>query len=92
MLYLKYDYYCILAERTISTAAFVAISLGVVVFIVGLALIILIVLLLKFKAKIQKTSETKKSEKMQIYEEINLSQVIDSTANVAYEVCPQKPH
>lgn len=67
--------------------------MAVVIIIIGLALITLIVVLLKSKAKIQKVlSETKENEKMQIYEEINLSQAIDSmAANVAYDVRPQNP-
>ena len=64
--------------------------MGVVTVLITSALIIVTIFLVRSRLKVQKLlMETKAKEKMQIYEDIDLSQVIDSMKNVAYEAPPQ---
>ena len=60
--------------------------MGVVIILVVGALIIMIVLFIQSRLKIRRIlREIKSKEKMQIYEEVNQSEIIDSMKNVAYE-------
>lgn len=64
--------------------------MGVVIIFISGALIIVTILLVKSRLKVQKLlRERKAKEKMQIYEDIDLSQIIDSMKNVAYETPSQ---
>jgi hypothetical protein len=64
--------------------------MGVVIILISSALIIVIIFLVKSRLKVQKLlRERKAKEKMQIYEDIDLSQIIDSMKNVAYETPSQ---
>jgi hypothetical protein len=67
-----------------------AVPMGVVIILISSALIIVIIFLVKSRLKVQKLlRERKAKEKMQIYEDIDLSQIIDSMKNVAYETPSQ---
>lgn len=69
-----------------SGTTYAAILMGVLILIVTVALIIIIVFLALSKAKLQKKlSETRMKNNAQIYEDVDLSQIIDSMKNVAYE-------
>ena len=60
--------------------------MGVVVILIAGALVIMIVLYIRSRLKIQRIlREVKSKEKMQIYEVVNQSEIIDSMKNVAYE-------
>ena len=62
--------------------------MGVFILIITIALIIVIVFLALSKAKLQKKlseTSTKINNNALIYEDIDLSQIIDSMKNVAYE-------
>ena len=60
--------------------------MGVVVILIVSALVIMIVLSIRSRLKIQRIlREIKSKEKRQIYEEVNQSEFIDSMKNVAYE-------
>ena len=60
--------------------------MGVIIILVVGALIIMIVLFIRSRLKIRKIlREIKSKEKIQIYEEVNQSEIIDSMKNVAYE-------
>ena len=64
--------------------------MAVVIILISSALIIVTVLLVRSRLKVQKLlMERKAKEKMQIYEDIDLSQIIDSMKNVAYEAPSQ---
>ena len=74
-----------------ATTYYAVISMGMVILITAVVLIIVIALLLKSKARLQNLlTEKRAAEKVQIYEDIDLSHVINSEENVAYEVCPPK--
>lgn len=65
--------------------------MGVVIILIVGALIVMIVFFIRSRLKIQKIlMEIKSKQKMQIYEEVNQSEIIDSLKNVAYEV-PSPP-
>ena len=67
-----------------------AIPMGIVIILLSSALIIVIILLVKSRLKVQTLlMERKVKEKMQIYEDIDISQIIDSMKNVAYETPSQ---
>ena len=67
-------------------AIYTAVSMGMVIILIAGALIIMTVLFIRSRLKIKKMlRETKSKEKMQIYEEVNQSEIIDSMKNVAYE-------
>ena len=60
--------------------------MGVVIILSFSALIIMIVLFIGSRLKIRRIlREIKSKEKMQIYEEVNQSEIIDSMKNMAYE-------
>ena len=84
-----------LISGDMNATTYTTISMGVVISVVTIVLVIVIVLLLKSKAKVRKLlSERNITEKMQqivLYEDIDISQVIDPTVNVAYEAPPSKP-
>ena len=62
-----------------------AIPMGVIIVLISSALIIVAIFLIKSRLKVQALlMERKAKEKMQIYEDIDLSQIIDSMKNVAY--------
>ena len=67
-----------------------AIPMGIVIILTSNALIIVTILLVKSRLKVQTLlMERKAKEKMQIYEDIDLSQIIDSIKNIAYETPSQ---
>ena len=64
--------------------------MGVVIILITTILIIVVVFLIRSRLKIKKIlMERKEKENMQIYDDINLSEIIDSMKNVAYEVPSQ---
>ena len=68
----------------------IAVSMGVVIILVTSVLVIVIILLVRSKLKVQRLlMERKVKEKMQIYEDIDITQIIDSMKNVAYEAPSQ---
>ena len=69
-----------------NSITYTAVSMGVVIIIVGGALIIMITIFIRSRLEIRRLlMEIKLKEKMQIYEEVNQSEIIDSLRNVAYE-------
>ena len=69
-----------------NSVTYTAVSMGIVIIIIGGALIIMSILFVRSKLKIRKVlMDIKSKEKMQIYEEVNQSEIIDSLKNVAYE-------
>ena len=69
-------------NRTTYTAA----SMGVVIILILGALIVMIVLFIRSRLEIRKMlRDIQSKEKMQIYEEVNQAEIIDSLKNVAYE-------
>ena len=65
--------------------------MGLVIILIVGALIVMTVLLIRSRLTIRKMLwEVKSKEKMQIYEEVNQSEIIDSMKNMAYEV-PSPP-
>jgi glutaminase len=60
--------------------------MGIVVILIAGALVVMTTLFIRSRLKIRKMlRETKSKEKLQIYEEVNQSEIIDSMKNVAYE-------
>ena len=65
---------------------YTAISMAVAIILITSILIIVTVLLTRSRHKVQRMlMERKAKENMQIYEDIDLTQIIDSMKNVAYE-------
>ena len=66
--------------------------MGMVIIVITAILIVVAVLLFISRCQLQRLSrESKAKEKMQIYEDIDLTQIIESTKNVAYET-PTQTH
>ena len=64
--------------------------MGVVIILITTILIIVIVFLVRSRLKIERMlMERKAKENMRIYEDINMSEIIDSMKNVAYEAPSQ---
>ena len=69
-----------------TTVTYTAVSMGIVIMLIAGALIVMTTLFIRSRLKIRKMlREIKSKEKMQIYEEVNQSEIIDSMKNVAYE-------
>lgn len=69
-----------------TTVTYTAVSMGIVIMLIAGALVIITTLFIRSRLKIRKMlREIKSKEKMQIYEEVNQSEIIDSMKNVAYE-------
>ena len=64
----------------------IAISMGVVILCISTVMIIIaIILFIKSKQNFPLKTDSEENEEAGIYEDINLSQAIDSTINMAYE-------
>ena len=60
--------------------------MGVVIILILGALVVMIVLFIRSRQKIRKMlRDIQLKEKMQIYEEVNQAEIIDSLKNVAYK-------
>ena len=67
------------------------VSMGVLVIVIAVVFIIVAVHLFRAKSKVQtKLMEIEAKEKVQVYEEIDPLQLINSMKNVAYEAPPKQ--
>lgn len=77
-----------LETSTAVSTTYTAIIMGVVIILLVSALIIMIMFIIRSRFKIQRILreiKSKEKEKIQLYEEVNQSEIIDSMKNVAYE-------
>ena len=70
---------------TKNSTVYAAVSMGIVIILLVGALIIMIVLYIKSRLRILREIKSKEKERIQVYEEVNQSEIIDSMKNVAYE-------
>ena len=79
-----------IGSGNIVNTVYTAISMGLVIILIVSALIIMTILFIRSKVKIQQIlQKIKPKETIPIYDDINLSEIIDPKKNIAYEAPSQ---